>query len=58
MLNWLYKWYDPQGRLSIQQVAEQLTEMALGGIAADKPNTPGKHRRAVRTPAPAKLPAS
>lgn len=36
MLNWAYKWYDPQGRLSVQQVAEQFTSLALAGLAADK----------------------
>jgi hypothetical protein len=36
MLNWLYKWYDPQGRLSVQEVAEQFTTLALAGLAADK----------------------
>jgi hypothetical protein len=36
MLNWLYKWYDPQGRLSVQEVAEQLTSLALAGLAADQ----------------------
>ncbi len=34
MLNWAYKWYDPQGRLSIHEVAEQFTSLALGGLAA------------------------
>jgi AcrR family transcriptional regulator len=34
MLNWLYKWYDPQGRLSVQEVAEQFTSLALAGLAA------------------------
>jgi TetR/AcrR family transcriptional regulator, cholesterol catabolism regulator len=33
MLNWLYKWYDPQGRLSVQQVAEQFTALALAGLS-------------------------
>src|SRR5215831_10201376 len=36
MLNWLYKWYDPQGRLSVREVAEQFTSLALAGLAADK----------------------
>jgi len=36
MLNWSYKWYDPQGRLSVQEVAEQFTALALAGLAADK----------------------
>jgi TetR/AcrR family transcriptional regulator, cholesterol catabolism regulator len=34
MLNWLYKWYDPQGRLRIHEVAEQFTLLALAGVAA------------------------
>jgi AcrR family transcriptional regulator len=34
MLNWSYKWYDPQGRLSVQEVAEQFTSLALAGLAA------------------------
>jgi len=36
MLNWLYKWYDPQGRLGVQQVAEQFITLALSGLVADK----------------------
>jgi hypothetical protein len=34
MLNWLYKWYDPQGRLSVHEVADQFTSLALAGLAA------------------------
>jgi len=37
MLNWAYKWYDPQGRLSIGEVADQFTALALAGLAAGKP---------------------
>ena len=37
MLNWAYKWYDPQGRLTIGEVAEQFTALALAGLAAAKP---------------------
>ena len=43
MLNWLYKWYDPQGRLSVQEVAEQFTSLALAGLAA--PHAATKHNR-------------
>jgi AcrR family transcriptional regulator len=32
MLNWLYKWYDPRGRLSVREIAAQLSAMALGGL--------------------------
>jgi AcrR family transcriptional regulator len=34
MLNWLYKWYDPQGRLGVTEVAAQFTALALSGIEA------------------------
>ena len=37
MLNWSYKWYDPQGRLSVRKVAEEFTILALAGVAADQP---------------------
>jgi uncharacterized protein involved in type VI secretion and phage assembly len=40
MLNWAYKWYDPQGRLGVQQVAEQFTSLALAGLAADAARVP------------------
>lgn len=50
MLNWLYKWYDPQGRLSIREVAEQFTAMALAGIAADRSRTPRPRRGTARRP--------
>jgi hypothetical protein len=36
MLNWAYKWYDPKGRLSIQEVAAQFTSLALAGLAANE----------------------
>ncbi len=47
MLNWAYKWYDPHGRLSIGQVAEQFTSLALAGLAATKPRA-SRAGRAVR----------
>jgi hypothetical protein len=34
MLNWLYKWYDPRGRLGMREVAEQLSTLALSGLGA------------------------
>ena len=37
MLNWSYKWYDPQGRLSVREVAEEFTTLAFAGVAADQP---------------------
>ena len=43
MLNWLYQWYRPQGRLTPREVAEQFTTMALTGLAA-----PGSKRGPAR----------
>jgi AcrR family transcriptional regulator len=51
MLNWLYKWYDPQGRLSVQEVAEQFTALALAGLAAGATAAlPAKPKRSGREP--------
>ncbi len=35
MLNWLYKWYDPRGRLGVRDVAEQFASLALAGLAGN-----------------------
>jgi AcrR family transcriptional regulator len=51
MLNWSYKWYDPQGRLSVREVAEEFTSLALAGIAADRPHTARTRRRAAQAEA-------
>jgi TetR/AcrR family transcriptional regulator, cholesterol catabolism regulator len=47
MLNWLYKWYDPGGRLGVREVAEQFATLALGGLTAAPSNgrTSRKRRR-------------
>lgn len=37
MLNWAYKWYDPNGRLGCAEVAEQFARLALAGIRAEPP---------------------
>ena len=52
MLNWLYKWYDPNGRLSVQEVAEQFTSLALAGLTADG----SRAERATRKGSGAKAP--
>jgi AcrR family transcriptional regulator len=49
MLNWLYKWYDPRGRLSVREVADQFSALALAGLADAKPKRrahPTRRRRA------------
>jgi TetR/AcrR family transcriptional regulator, cholesterol catabolism regulator len=31
-LNWVYQWYDPEGPLSSDEIAERLTEMVFEGL--------------------------
>jgi AcrR family transcriptional regulator len=45
MLNWLYKWYDPRGRLSVHEVADQLSALALAGLAATAPKAQSARKR-------------
>lgn len=33
--NWVYRWFRPGGAFSIQQIASQLTDMAIRGIATE-----------------------
>ena len=33
MMNWIYNWYDPQGKLTVQDLAQHLTQLFLGGFA-------------------------
>jgi len=53
MLNWSCEWYDPQGRLSIQEVAEEFTALALASLVADKPHAiaPAKPKHSRAAPA-------
>jgi TetR/AcrR family transcriptional regulator, cholesterol catabolism regulator len=40
MLNWLYKWYDPNGRLGPREIAAQFSALALSGLAAGHETAP------------------
>ena len=33
MMNWIYNWYDPQGKLRVHELAQHLTQLFLGGFA-------------------------
>jgi len=33
MMNWIYNWYDPQGKLKVHDLAQHLTQLYLGGFA-------------------------
>ena len=46
MLNWSYKWYDPQGPLRIGEVADEFTTLALAGVMAGGVKTLRVRRRA------------
>ena len=40
MLNWLYKWYDPNGRLGPREIAAQFSSMALAGLSTGRGGRP------------------
>jgi TetR/AcrR family transcriptional regulator, cholesterol catabolism regulator len=46
MLNWSYKWYDPQGRLRVGEVADEFIALAVAGLAASNPKPARTRRRA------------
>ncbi|HKZ01617.1 MAG TPA: TetR/AcrR family transcriptional regulator [Pyrinomonadaceae bacterium] len=44
MLNWIYNWYDPKGNLKVNDLAENVTRLFLGGfssgdVSTDLPST-------------------
>jgi AcrR family transcriptional regulator len=49
MVNWLYKWYDPRGRLSVREIAAQLSTTALAGLVAAERSGERVFKGAVRT---------
>jgi AcrR family transcriptional regulator len=34
MMNWIYNWYDPAGKLKVSDLAQDLTKLFLGGFLA------------------------
>ena len=32
MMNWIYNWYDPNGKLKVNDLAQNLTQLFLGGF--------------------------
>ncbi len=46
MMNWIYNWYDPGGKLSVRQLVDNITRLFLSGFLA----LPGER---VAIPAPA-----
>lgn len=33
MMNWIYNWYDPHGKLNVRDLAQHLTKLFLGGFS-------------------------
>jgi len=36
MMNWIYNWYDPRGKLSVNQLVDNITRLFLNGFLASK----------------------
>jgi hypothetical protein len=32
MMNWIYNWYDPRGKLSVSQLVDNITRLFLAGF--------------------------
>jgi AcrR family transcriptional regulator len=35
MMNWIYNWYDPSGKLKVTQLVDQITNLFVSGFVAD-----------------------
>jgi AcrR family transcriptional regulator len=38
MMNWIYNWYDPRGKLSVNELVDNITRLFLSGFLAGTPN--------------------
>jgi AcrR family transcriptional regulator len=38
MMNWIYNWYDPRGKLSVTDLVDNVTRLFLGGFGGDAGN--------------------
>jgi AcrR family transcriptional regulator len=38
MMNWIYNWYDPKGKLKVNELAQNLTKLFLDGFAPGHPS--------------------
>src|SRR5437870_9965604 len=37
MMNWIYNWYDPQGKLKVSELVDNVTRLFLHGFVAGSP---------------------
>jgi vacuolar-type H+-ATPase catalytic subunit A/Vma1 len=35
MMNWIYNWYDPSGKLKVSQLVDQIAHLFVSGFVAD-----------------------
>lgn len=40
MMNWIYNWYDPQGQLKVNDLAQHVTQLFFRGFSPDVPLEP------------------
>ena len=36
MMNWIYNWYDPRGKLSVKQLVDNITRLFLSGFLSQE----------------------
>ena len=41
MMNWIYNWYDPTGKLSVHQLVDNITRLLLNGFLSSANERPG-----------------
>jgi TetR/AcrR family transcriptional regulator, cholesterol catabolism regulator len=39
VIMWLSRWYDPNGKLTVEQIAQEILSMTLGGVLIDSNST-------------------
>ena len=55
MMNWIYNWYDPRGKLAVNDLVEHVTRLFLNGFAGDAGDS--DHVRAATKPHAAERPS-
>ena len=48
MMNWIYNWYDPQGKLKVHDLAQHLTHLFVAGFVPGLPMEPVSSRMLVQ----------
>jgi len=44
MMNWIYNWYDPRGKLSVSQLVDNITRLFLSGFLSQGEQAPAHGR--------------